>query len=249
MSKSWYKILLSGYQVVMSVCMFLYYSLKIEWNKDLRISTCRNQDRKKLYTVLSIYLSIYSYIYIYICIVILWDAELLKLYFLWIWVLHCPTTPPGTNVFTFLHCLQSLTIHTTDCASVSPELLLAQETGRSWLTSNQQKWCHRASCCSFSCHGGTPFNPLPVSSCQCLQNLQEFNYLQGFYLSIKLDWNKSMNLQMVKGEKVWQTAPTYKLHFFGRVSKKLNSGKCEILKSINAWTMVMEQKRINKWIK
>lgn len=142
---------------------------------------------------------------------------------------HLLSLPPVTPHTAYGLCLS--------CASVSPELLLAQETGSSWPTSNQQKLCCRASCCSFSCHRGTPFNPLPVSSCQCLQNLQEFNYLQGFYLSIKLDWNKSMNLQMVKGEKVWQTGPTYKLHCFRRVSEKLNSGKDEILKSIHAWTV------------
>ena len=207
----------------MSVCLFLYSFVEIGWNKDLRISTCGNEDSK--------------------INIVPWDAELLKLHFLWIWVLHFPALPLGTSPSCTAsshppYSLQTVPQFPLSCCLHERLGALQTHACACWPTPSQQKWYGKASCCSFSCRRTTLFNPLPFSSCQCLQNLQEFNYLQGFYLSIELDWNKPMNLQMVKEEKVWQTGPACKLHFFRRVVQKTECRKVwDFEKYKSVWTV------------
>lgn len=158
----WYKILPSRYQAVMSVCLFFYSPVEIGWNKDMRISTCGNEDSK--------------------INIVPWDEELLKLHFLWIWVLCVPAAPPGTRVFTFLHYLQWHTPPPPYSLQTMPQFPLSCRSHErlgdlqthawaSWPMPNQQKWYCRASCCSFSFRKSTPFHPLAFSFCQRLQNL------------------------------------------------------------------------------
>lgn len=148
------------------------------------------------------------------------------------------------QVFTFLHCLQSLHRTYKQCLSFP------------WTSACTRGWalCRRLHLppgqgqakrnivvepCKDSCSRGSPFNILPVSSCQCLQNLEEFNYLQGFYLSIELDWSKPVNFHMVKEGKVWQRGLCVSFISSASLSKKIELNKVwyfEKYKSI--WTIM-----------
>lgn len=195
----------------MSVCLFFYSPVEIGWNKDVRISTCGNEDSK--------------------INIVPWDQELLKLHFLWIWVLRVPTAPPGTSVFTFLHYLQW---HPPPPTAYRPCLSFP------WAAARTRDWeIYRPTHvplgqCQASRNGTVephvaafPLGKALLSIsylapsanvCRTYRNLIIFSCS---CLSVELAWSKPMNLWMVNEEKAWRTGPTCKLPFFRRVVQKI----------------------------
>lgn len=198
----------------------MYCNVENDWNSALRIGHCGNEVNN-INTVTS-------------------DIELLKLLFLWIWVLNLPAFPLGFHLLALLpipwYSLQMIPPFSLSCCLHERLGVVQNPICTYWLWPNQQKWCCRASCCSLPASEAL----LLISYLSRAANIsRSYRNLIVFRapISIELDWSEPMDLQMVKEGKVWQGVPAWKHHFYSTVVQRINSAKCGILKSVKPYEL------------